>query len=529
MTPTAICPRCHQGSQRVHSYYLRTPHDLPISGQIVQLQLRVRRFRCQNRACVQKTFAERLPELVPVHAQRTPRLRTTLLGVARVMSAQASERLLILLGMPTSADTLLRLVKQEVLPPVVAPKVVGVDDFALRRGKTYGTIFVDLDTHRPIDLLPERTAQTLSSWLQRHPGVEILSRDRSSEYARGATEGAPHAQQVVDRWHVLKNIGDVMQRVVGRTQATLTQRYLAAGGTIRPRAKRQRGRGEALASQAALLRRQARYEEVLTYTHQGMGITAIAALLHMSPTTVRKWVYAGAFPERSTHRHHEGPLDRYLPFLQQQVQAGCTNAKELWRTIHDQGFPLGYNVVNAWLRSYLAQPGRRSSAREQARREAFTAVVPKDTQVPTTSGSIMLPPAQDSREPLGSPRHLAWLLLRKPTSLNRGEQEVLAFIRQEHAINEAYLLVQQFVAMVRNRQRDVFDAWLQACRRSGIPDRQTFAEGLQRDYSAVKAALLLPYSNGPVEGHINRLKFIKRSMYGRGSFHLLRQRVLPAA
>ena len=525
-TPSANCPRCHQASERVHSYYLRTPHDLPISGHQVQLRLRVRRFRCQNRVCRQQTFAERLLALLPAHAQRTTRLRATLLAIARGVSAQVSERLLVHLGMPTSADTLLRFVKQEVFPPVVAPKIVGVDDFALRRGKTYGTIFVDLTSHRPIDLLPERTAATLSSWLQDHPGVEVLSRDRSSEYARGASEGAPNAQQVVDRWHVLKNMGDVVQRIIGRTHATLKQRY---GGGSRTRAKRQRSRGESLASQAARLRRFAHYEEVMSCARQGMGITAIAEHLHMSPATVRKFVYAGAFPERSSHHYRQGPLAAYLPFLQQHAQAGCTNASHLWRTIRAQGFPLGYNVVNAWLRAYLAMPGRRSSAREQARRDAFLAMGLPDTPVAVPAERILVPPDTAEREPLKSPHHLAWLLMREPTTLNQREQQMLTDIRQEPVIEATYVLAQQFITMVRTHQGADFDEWLRACRSSGVPDLQTFAEGLAREYDAVKAALRLPYSNGPVEGHINRLKFIKRSMYGRGSFHLLRQRVLSAA
>jgi transposase len=226
-SPIAVCPACHQVSERVHSYYVRAPYDLPVSGRAVQLQLRVRRFRCRNQHCQQQTFAERIPEVVASHAQRTARLISTITLFASPLSGQAGSHLLSKIGMPLSADTLLRLAKRTKSSSIVAPEVLGVDDFAFRRGHRYGTILVDLETHRPIDLLPERTADALSGWLHMHPGVKWISRDRSTEYARGASEGAPQAQQIVDRWHLLKNLKEVLERVLGRAHAALEHRQAA--------------------------------------------------------------------------------------------------------------------------------------------------------------------------------------------------------------------------------------------------------------------------------------------------------------
>ena len=192
-------------------------------------------------------------------------------------------------------------------------------------------------------------------------------------------------------------------------------------------------------------------------------------------------------------------------------------------------------MVNTWLRAYLDKPGRASSEQEKAKRQAFFDAVqaeqgmafsPEERVPETTTQGEHTPP---SVEPLESPRHLTWLLLRHPESLDPREQQVLTFIREGEAINTTYDLVQRFLTMVRQRHAEQLDTWLEDCLVSTIPDLQTFAEGLKRDYTALKAALTYSYSNGPVEGHIKKLKFIKRSMFGREKFELLRQRFLQAA
>jgi len=284
------------------------------------------------------------------------------------------------------------------------------------------------------------------------------------------------------------------------------------------------------------LRRQASYHEVVTLYQQGKSMAAIVEQLHLSPTTVRTYIYAGAFPERATHFWRKGQLGSYLPYLERRVQEGCDNASLLWRELRDQGFSKGYKVVNTWLREYLQKPGRRSSEQELSRREILLTSMNAGADyesVPQVSDPLAVPAYADGmvvlEEPLESPRHLSWLLLRDRASLTLQEQQMLAFIRQESTIEVAYDLAQRFGSMVRRRQPDQLDPWLEAALGSGLPDLRTFAEGLQREYSALKAALVYPYSTGPVEGHINRLKLIKRSMYGRGSFELLRQRVLIAA
>jgi transposase len=525
---TANCPGCQQPSLSVHSYYQRSPQDLPVSGKTVRLVLRVRRFRCQNPQCAQRTFAERHPEVLASSAQRTERLTSTLAHFAGGESSEPAAPRLSHLGIIVSPDTLLRLAKHAPEVPLLVPKAVGVDDFAFRRGRSYGTLLVDLNSHHPIDVLPDRSADTLARWLGAHPGVEYLSRDRSPEYARGASEGAPSAQQVADRWHILKNLREVLERLLGRVHARLKQRYDALAIPIAHR-KRQRTKNEAMASQVARLRREARYQEVVSLYQQGTPLLGIADALHMSRTTVRKLVAAGAFPERADTFRSKSILDPYVPYLRQRLAQGTTNASQLWRDLREQGFSGGYKVVARWLQGqgWQLRKGRFSQASKlQENRGEITPTENKPTGQPIPLEQTPSRQQTSLREPLESPRHLVWLLLLEPSRLSQAEQEMLLFIRQDQAVEVAYLLAQQFVQLMRAHRAEELDGWLCSCAASQLPDLETFASGLQKEVSAIRAAVLLPYSNGPTEGHINRLKLIKRSMYNRGSFDLLRRRVL---
>ncbi len=225
------CPLCSQASSHVQSHYRRTVKDLPCRGQAVQVVLRVRRFYCANPSCARKIFAEAFPELTQAYARRTTRFSDALRVLGFAIGAEVGAFVATKLGLPSNPDTLLRLMRTTTLPPSATPRILGVDDFALRPSKTYGTLLVDLERQRTIDVLPDRSVRQLARWLRTHPSVQVISRDRSGEYARGARLGAPKALQVADRFHVVRNLADVAERVLSHHRKALKQIHLTLPAT----------------------------------------------------------------------------------------------------------------------------------------------------------------------------------------------------------------------------------------------------------------------------------------------------------
>jgi transposase len=488
----SVCPVCGKTSARVHSHYQRHLADLPCQGRIVVLRVQVRRFRCATDGCPHRVFAERLPEVVPPRARRTARLADIQHHIALALGGEAGSRLAQRLMMPVGATTLLGMLRQRAAAtPTSAPRVLGVDEWAWRRGHRYGTILVDLEQRRVVDLLPDRNAETLAAWLGEHPGTEIVSRDRSASFADAARRAVPNAVQVADRWHLLENCSHALLEAVQRHRADVR-------AAAQPMAAEVGATQEPPPMSSAEQRRWTRwrrqceaYDDVMRLNKEGVPIKAIVRRLGVGRNTVRRWL-RGAAPD--PFRRRRSILEPHYALLERRWSEGCHNGAQLWRELRDTGFRGGLRVVTEWAtRRRLAEhPGRAAL-------------------------SITAPPL----------RRVARLLTSEPSALPVEERHYLNRLLAISApLMRARELALRFAAIVRERKIGDLDNWLAEAAESEL---RSFANGLKQDEAAVRAALKLPWSNGQTEGQITRLKLIKRQMYGRAKCDLLRARVLQAA
>jgi transposase len=493
---SARCPRCSKSTYRVHSHYRRTIADLPWEGIPVRIELRARRFFCDRTDCEQRIFTERLPHTVARHGRRTRRLGESLGRIVMALGGAAGSRLAWQLGILASGSTLLRQIRRtHKCSTTRSPRVLGIDDWAWRKGHRYGTILCDLEASKVIDLLPDREANTVVDWLQAHPGTEIVSRDRASAYAEAARRAAPQAVQVADRWHLLQNLSDALRYALEPHHRILSQAAIEVSDSVDPpvaAASIPAPTRPKLSQQHSRQRRHSIYEQVVDLLQGGMNQCQIAAQLGIGRRTVRRWLHANGFPERKPV-HRSNSVDAYTDFLDQRWQQGCHNAQQLWRELREQGFSGQSRIVRNWLRM---RHGRRSERSQRVAR----------------------PPQTRS-----SPRRVAWLLLTEPES----ERSYLERVYRDSPLIAATARVaREFERIIRDRDSAAWPGWIES---AGTTALANFASHLMRDKDAVVAALETPWSNGPVEGHVHRLKLIKRQMYGRASFDLLRIRVLNAA
>jgi transposase len=509
----STCPDCRQPTHRIHGHYPRTLADLPWATAPIELRVIVRRFRCCTGTCRRQTFAERLPRVAPLYARTTTRLATTQANTGLALGGAAGARHLSRHGVPGSRNTLLRRVRSASLPKGPAPEIIGVDDWAWRKGQRYGTIIVDLQRGCPIDVLEDRAAETVATWLHAHPGVKIVARDRAEAYAAGIRHGAPEATQVADRFHLLKNVAAALQEVFSAHHREIDQlNHLppnepptqdADSVTVPPEPPVTMTKAQQhIAHNRA--KRVVEYAQARAFHEHGWTIKAIATHLGRHQRTIKKYLQASTFPERPPRRRPPSILDPYKAYLLERWQAGYRSALELYHEIQAQGFPGKYSVVAAYISRFRPPQGRITR-----RRKSGSPVMTVEVDKPLT------------------PSRATWLVMRREDKLNDDEKSQLARLQaQEGGIAEAITLTQGFTALVRQRQPGQLETWLERATASGLQAFKSFANGLRADYEAVKAGVTLMWSTGPVEGQINRLKMLKRQMYGRAGIGLLRQRVL---
>jgi transposase len=494
-----ICPRCGAISSRVHGRYVRRLADAAISGVRAVLALVVRRFKCVNVECGTVTFAEQVAGLTSPHARYTAPLREMLGSISMSLAARPGARLAGKLGLPVAKDTLLRMVRALPERPVGAVRVVAVDDFALRKREHYATIIVDLETRRPIEVLLGREAGPLAEWLSRHPELEFVCRDRARAYAEGASTGAPQARQVADRWHLLHNLAEAVEKTVSAHYGCIKSAYadLASDDQVEPEAPSAtlpdrhldvRGRDRKLVARTT-----DRYFAVQELVAQGRSLKGISRDLSLDHYSVRRYARASSLEELLAKAvHRVSLLDEFKPYLFQRVTDGCGNALQLFREIHAQGYHGSSSTVGLYVRLL----------------KAGTVPPPAPRAVPR-------------------PRKVTSWIMTNPDSLSADDMLELKQIRAACPELEAAVgHVRSFAIMTRHLRGDRLPEWIHNVHQDDLPALRQYAEGLRYDQDAVTAGLSVPWSSGQAEGHNCRVKLIKRQGYGRANFDLLRKRIL---
>ena len=479
----SACPGCGTRSRRVHSHYHRRLADLPIAGHQVRLSVEARRFFCDAVLCGRHIFTERFEAgVLAPWARRTGRLDHIVHHLGLALGGRPAASFARRLMLPVSNDTLLRVVRRRGSPRFVPPTVIGIDDWAWRRNRRYGTIVCDLERRKTIALLPDREAATAQDWLADQPQIAIVARDRGGGYALAAARALPHAQQVADRWHLMENASRAFLDAVRKSMRHIRQ---VTGATtidadLLSAAERIQYDG--------YLRREEANSVIFDLAKQGLSIKEIVRRGGYSRGLVRK-VLRG---QRSDiFRVRQSSLEVYLQWLDAQWTAGERNGAELWRQLRRQGFRGSLRVVSEWAtRRRLAEK--------------------------TDSAPLRAPSA----------RTIARLLTVGRDSLSKGETVMVAAIeRGVPLLVEAREIIADFQAMVRRKSPIDLEAWLQRARASLVA---SYANGILKDKAAVVAAMATPWSNGQTEGQINKLKLVKRQMYERGNIDLLQARVIGA-
>lgn len=468
------CPSCGTLTRTVHAFHERMPADVPVDGRRVLIRVRVRRMRCRSSGCARQTFREQVPGLLERYQRRTVRLTGQLHCVVRELAGRASARLLPVMGITAGRDTALRTLLGIALPERAVPSALGIDDFALRRSCSYATVLIDADTGTRIDVIPGRGTQTVADWLRTHPGVRIVCRDGSTAYAQAVREALPGAVQVADRWHLWHGLAETVVKEIAAHSACW------AGATGLQDGPRARTTAQ-------------RWAQVHGLLGKGVGLLECSRRLGLGLNTVKRYARADA-PERLQRVPQYRPtlVDPYREHLRtRRVEDPGVPVQQLLREIRELGYQGSANLLTR----YLSQ-GR----------------------------------AEDDRAHL-SPRRAARLLLSAPDKLTAGQQERLGQIALAcPEITALHGLVGAFAALLKPVEANAagLEQWIHAARTADLPHVHSFIRGIEQDRDAVVAALTTPRHNGRTEGVNTRTKMLKRQMYGRAGFTLLRHRILLA-
>ncbi len=476
---SGICPNCCIPSRKAHSYYIRRLDDLPVFGKTSHIFLRSRKFCCQQDECPLRIFTERFSNHFKPYKRKTDRLVEKIRLLGLLAGGKPAERICAAVSMPTSDTTVLRLVKSGDMPVSEGVTAVGVDDWAFKKRDSYGTILVDLQTGKVIDLLPDREEGTLREWLGQRPGIEIMTRDRFSNYQKAMTAGAPQAAQVADRWHLLKNLSEAVQKI-------LTKRYSEANAVlsgIRLDSEREEAAIPLQPGQQGLKSdespqpegiRQQRFKQLKELQGKGYSIRAMARHLGMHRQTVKGYLDIETLPRKS--QGGINPLEKFFPYIKERMeQEPDMLLTTLWKELREQGYHGAYSTLSEALKYHGIRIGKKAGATKK---------------LPTRAGAAF------------KPSTTAIWFVSEQTNLGDAQRKIVGDLcATSKELGKAFSLAQSFRDMIAKRSGNIeLRNWIVKSRESGISEMASFAKGLLADYAAIENALTLPWSNGPVEG-----------------------------
>jgi len=491
-----LCPNCCEPSTKIHSYYIRKFKDLPTFGKACRIFLKSRKYYCPTAECPLKIFTERYEDHFKPSKRTTNRLEEKLLNTVLELGGRPAERICRNFSVPVSDTTLLRLINRVPLPDLGVLTAVGIDDWAFKKRKRYGSILVDLTTRRVVDLLPDREEKSLTAWLRKQPEIEIITRDRYGKYQRAATKGASQAIQVTDRWHLLKNLGEAFTKMMTREYGRLTRSLVPQSDGNLIEIPQVLPVKEPQIATTGILKQ--RYDEMKKLQAKGLSIKGIARQLGMHRNTVRKYMLTDTLVRKSYK--DSSMIENYFNYIKKRLEEDSSlYLKALWSELRQMGYPGGYSMLSEALAYYGIRIGKKARKKE----------------LPQQSGSFF------------KPSNAAMLFLSPEKKFNKIQKELIhKLCKSSSGLECALLLARDFRNLMENKLGNQLRGWIERVQHSGISEITAFANGLLRDYQSIENAISLPWSNGPVEGNVNKLKTIKRQMYGRASFELLRKRLV---
>jgi transposase len=500
-----ICPDCGQRSRNRHGSYCRRLQDLPVQDRVVTVKLLLSRWRCAHQKCVRHTFTDRVPQIAFPYARRTTRVMDIVGLLGHSAGGRPGERLMRRLGMPVSDDTILRQLKRDaaVARRNSTIRILGIDDWSWRRATSYGTIMVDLERRSVVDILDDRSVDSAAIWLRNHPSVEVVSRDRCGLYAQAVREGAPQAQQVADRFHLIQNLRSAIEEQMSLSGRASGRAILSEDAIVDAATHRRRAR---------LAHRQSR-QEIFEMLHalrqEGLSYSEIARRTGYERRSIAKWLAFKAPPDRRRAALNPTSPWYFEVFLAKCWKDGNRCGRHLFHDVKQRGYTGSFanleRLLGAWRRAERGQAN----------------------DVPPTV--LNLEPVRDPDTGHAISPVIAAALCMKPRGLltPRQARKVDALKLASDDFAEMRRLAMRFNGILRSKKSEALDVWIDDAIDSDLIPIMRFARVLRRDIDAVNNAIELPWSNAQAEGQINRLKTLKRAMYGRAGPGLLRARMLP--